>query len=219
MLVELSGVKKVFTERNNSSRVIFDRMDFCIAESGRTVAIMGRSGSGKTTLLRILAGLDVAWEGDYSFCGSALPRSRSSMAKFRLAHIGYITQAYDLLADRTVLKNVMMGCEGVPDARSRAAEALRAVGLAGFEKQSPARLSGGEAQRVAIARALVKRPRLLLADEPTGALDVDTERMVLNLLISACREKTHLVLSTHSDQVAASCDVVYRIEDKRLVRQ
>ncbi len=139
------------------------------------------------------------------------------MAKHRLDHIGIVTQRYDLISDLNVVRNVKLALRGGPSADEEAEKALAAVGLSGFGTKRLRRLSGGEAQRVAIARAIVKAPELLLADEPTGALDEDTENEVLDLFTSLGDSGARLVIATHSTRVADSCDRRLLLEGNQLV--
>ncbi len=214
-MIELDGIHKEFTEPDGSRRVLFDDLSLTI-ESEHSVAILGRSGSGKTTLLRILAGLDIAYKGRYTFEGSELERRSAAMAKYRREHIGVISQHYDLLSDRNVAQNVALA---VAERKERAAvvtRCLERVGLGGFERKRVDRLSGGEAQRVAIARALAKKPQIILADEPTGALDEATEAEILGLFRSLQETGTVFIIATHNHTVAAQCEVQYQLEDRRL---
>lgn len=205
-LLELVGLHLDVREGDGSRRTLFDDLDLTVSPDDGAVALLGRSGSGKSTLLRVLAGLEVNWQGTYSFLGEALPRSLTSMADFRLRHVGVVTQACDLVGDLTVQRNVELGMHRRPDAARRAQEALDRVGLAGYERRRADRLSGGEAQRVAIARAVVKEPAVVIADEPTGALDEQTEDDVLELFRDLRRDGTTFVVATHSSRVAASCE-------------
>jgi putative ABC transport system ATP-binding protein len=181
--------------------------------AGESVAIMGRSGSGKTTLLTILGLLRRADGGRYELAGTDVTDLDSrSAAKTRGASIGFIFQGYQLFDHLSALDNVAapLYC-GSTDAfmsrRHTANELLRAVGLADRAEVMPSRLSGGEQQRIAVARSLVRRPSLILADEPTGSLDVDTGTAVLNLLFEIVRTLSHtLVLITHDPAVAALAD-------------
>lgn len=209
----LENVSKTVREPNGTLRSIFRRASFAVGEEDRSVALLGRSGSGKTTLLRMLAGLDLDYDGTYVFAGSRLTRSAPAMARHRLASIGFVSQGYDLLPDRNVLANLLLGAVERNGARDRAAECLELVGLPGYERTRPTSLSGGEAQRVAIARALMKRPALVLADEPTGALDESNEGQILDLFGRLQRAGVTFVVATHSDRVAERCGRRLRIHD------
>jgi len=216
-LFTVQSLKKTVREPDGSVRRIFDGLDFAMGSHERSIALLGRSGSGKTTLLRILAGLDAHYEGSYVFQGTALPRRLDPLADHRRAHIGLIAQSYDLLDDFTVERNVLFGARGLAQPKERTMEALASVGLQGMGRKPVTKLSGGEAQRVAIARAIVKRPTLILADEPTGALDEDTEDDILGLFASLQNSGISFIIATHSPRVAASCDRRVVVADHRLV--
>lgn len=216
-IIELRGISKSVKEPNGETRILFKDLDFSLSENERSVALLGRSGSGKSSLLRILAGLDIGYRGDYLYRDHLLPRTANAMAKHRLDHIGIVTQRYDLISDLNVVRNVKLALRGGASADGEAEKALSAVGLKGFGTKRLRRLSGGEAQRVAIARAIVKAPELLLADEPTGALDEATETEVLDLFMSLGDSGARLVIATHSTRVADSCDRRLLLEGNRLV--
>ncbi|HEV3179121.1 MAG TPA: ABC transporter ATP-binding protein [Steroidobacteraceae bacterium] len=189
---------------------------------GEIVAIMGRSGSGKSTLLNLISGIDRADGGTVHIDG----REVTSLAEpartlFRRAHIGFVYQFFNLIPTLDVAENVRLvlelnGVHGAP-ARARSLAVLEAVGLGARAHSAVEELSGGEQQRVAIARALVHRPRLLLADEPTGNLDDETAREVLPALLSLVREHgATLVIVTHDEQLAASAGRVLELREGRL---
>ncbi len=175
--------------------------------SGQAMAVMGPSGSGKSTLLNLIAGLDRPTSGTVTVAGEQLDKlSESGLARFRRRHIGMIFQFFNLLDDLTVIDNVLLPAQlaGVPRvrARARADELLAALRIGRYHSTYPARLSGGERQRVAIARALVNWPALLLADEPTGALDTATGEEIGALLLDLNRSGQTLVLVTHNPELA-----------------
>ncbi|MEV7395223.1 MULTISPECIES: ABC transporter ATP-binding protein [unclassified Streptomyces] len=175
--------------------------------TGEAVAIMGPSGSGKSTLLNLLAGLDRPSSGTVTVAGRRIDvLGESALARFRAQHIGIVFQFFNLLDDLTVLDNVLLPAQlaGVARRRAshRAGQLLERTGIARHRDAYPARLSGGQRQRVAIARALVNSPRLLLADEPTGALDTATGQEVGTLLRELNAEGQSLVLVTHDPQLA-----------------
>lgn len=213
----LRGIRKHVAEPNGDARILFDGLDFEMDDGGGSVALTGRSGSGKSTLLRILAGLDLDFDGDYAFADRQLAKSATAMARHRRQNIGIVTQDYGLLGDRDVLRNVRLGARDRRGASQRALECLDLVGVAGLARKRPRHLSGGEAQRVAIARALMNEPPVILADEPTGALDQTTELEILNLFGDLQERGTSLVIATHSDAVAEACGRRVRISDGRLV--
>ncbi|HMN93316.1 MAG TPA: ABC transporter ATP-binding protein [Hydrogenophaga sp.] len=177
-------------------------------EAGEFVAIMGASGSGKSTLMNILGCLDRPDSGQYRLAGEAVDgMSGDALAGVRNRRIGFVFQQFNLLPRTSALENVElpMVYAGVPTAerRRRALEALQRVGLAERSAHSPAELSGGQQQRVAIARALVNQPQLILADEPTGALDTRTSEDIMRLLTELNRQGITVVLVTHEHDIAA----------------
>jgi putative ABC transport system ATP-binding protein len=174
------------------------------------LAIMGPSGSGKSTLMHLMGCLDTPTKGQLFLDGEAVDGlSEERLAAIRNRKIGFVFQQFNLLARITVLENVMTplmyGGVGQRERRERAAEALERVGLSDRLRHRPTELSGGQRQRVAIARALVTRPALILADEPTGALDTDTGRAILELFAVLCAEGKTVVVVTHDPQVGSSC--------------
>jgi putative ABC transport system ATP-binding protein len=192
-----------------SGPLALDRVDLEV-QAGEAVAVMGPSGSGKSTLLNLIAGVDRATEGGVEVAGQELTRmSEGGLARFRRASIGIIFQFFHLLDDLTVRDNVLLPAQlaGTPRAaaRARAGQLLETLGLADRLDAYPARLSGGERQRVAIARALMNRPELLLADEPTGAVDARAGAQVVELLTDLNRSGQTLILVTHDPEVARRC--------------
>jgi putative ABC transport system ATP-binding protein len=174
---------------------------------GESVAVMGPSGSGKSTLLNMIAGLDRPTSGTVTVAGQRIDRlSETGLARFRRRQVGMIFQFFNLLDDLTVLDNVLLPAQlaGVPrgQARARADELLAALRIGQHRHAYPARLSGGQRQRVAIARALVNRPSLLLADEPTGALDSANGEQIGELLADLNRSGQTMVLVTHNPDLA-----------------
>ena len=191
---------------------------------GEFVALRGSSGAGKSTLLHLLGGLDRPDAGRILFDGSEIQSmGLSELARFRSRHVGVIFQAYHLVADLTAVENVAlparMARRPAGEVMERAEVLLRRVGLEGRSQHRPSQLSGGEQQRVAIARALMNRPRLLLADEPTGNLDSHTGGAVMDLLLGLREEHgTTLVVATHDAHVAARAHRQVHIEDGVIAR-
>ena len=208
----------------NSERVLALRnVNLNVAE-GSFVALMGRSGSGKTTLLNMIGGLDQPSEGDVALYGQSLNgMNQDQLTLLRRETIGFIFQSFALLPILSAWENVEMPLRisGVRSGRERRERAEAALALVGLEKWSthrPAEMSGGQQQRVAIARALVSRPRLLLADEPTGELDSTTGRNLLTLLRDIVRtEGVTLVMATHDRTIFDFADVVYQLRDGQIV--
>jgi putative ABC transport system ATP-binding protein len=191
-------------------------------ESGETVAIMGRSGSGKSTLLNLISGIDRADAGTIHIDGREVTSlGEPARTLFRRTHVGFVYQFFNLIPTLDVAENVRLVLElnGVRGeaARNRTAEVLGAVGLGARARSAVEELSGGEQQRVAIARALVHRPRLLLADEPTGNLDDESAREVLPLLLSLTRtQAATLLIVTHDEALAQRADRVLELREGRL---
>jgi len=191
-------------------------IDLAIAP-GELIVLLGPSGSGKSTLLNILGGLDTATSGIVRWHEHDLVRaSESELTEFRRHHIGFVFQFYNLISSLTARENVELATELVQHPMP-ATDALRLVGLEPRLDHFPAQLSGGEQQRVAIARAIAKRPECLLCDEPTGALDIETGRVVLSALETANRElNTTTVIITHNGAIARMADRVLRMADGRI---
>ena len=188
--------------------------------AGESVGLVGPSGSGKTTLLMILGGLERPNSGRVTIAGAELGAlGEDALARFRRDNIGIVFQSFHLVPTMTALENVAIPLElaGRRDAFEAARAGLDAVGLAGRVLHYPAQLSGGEQQRVAIARAFVTRPKLLLADEPTGNLDGATGRLVMDLLFRLGAEHgTALLLITHDHELARRCDRIVGLADGRV---
>jgi putative ABC transport system ATP-binding protein len=189
---------------------------------GEFVAIMGASGSGKSTTMNIIGCLDGPTRGSYALDGREVAKlSKDERADIRLRKLGFVFQGFNLLSRTSALENVelpmLYAGVGPAERRRRALEALRAVGLAGRERNHPNQLSGGQQQRVAIARALVNDPKLILADEPTGALDSRTSVEVMDIFQRLNRERRiTLVLVTHEPDIAAYADRVVVFRDGRI---
>jgi putative ABC transport system ATP-binding protein len=187
---------------------------------GESVAIVGASGSGKSTLLALLAGLDTPSAGTVQLDGTDLfALDEDARAELRGRSIGFVFQSFQLLPALTALENVMLPLElaGRDDAEAAAREVLARVGLAERLQHYPKHLSGGEQQRVALARAFVVRPKLLLADEPTGSLDAEAGEAVIALLFQLNRESgTTLVLVTHDENLAQRCTRIVRLAAGRI---
>ncbi|MGB8669442.1 MAG: ABC transporter ATP-binding protein [Pseudolabrys sp.] len=188
--------------------------------TGEAIGLVGPSGSGKSTLLMVMAGLERADTGTVAVAGKNLSNlDEDALARFRGRHIGIVFQSFHLIPTMTALENVAVPLElaGVADASVRASEELAAVGLSERLDHYPAELSGGEQQRVAVARALAPDPAIVVADEPTGNLDEDTGKQIIDLLFAGhTRRKTTLVLVTHDATLAARCARVVRLRSGRV---
>lgn len=181
-------------------------------DKGEIVVIVGQSGAGKTTLLNILGGMDTLTSGKVLLEGEEISAYRGKqLARYRREEIGFVFQFYNLIPNLTALENVELAAQIVKDSIP-AEEVLRQVGLGERMSNFPAQLSGGEQQRVSIARALAKNPKLLLCDEPTGALDDQTGRTILQLLQDTCRQKgVTVIVITHNSALTPMADRVIRI--------
>ena len=214
-MIELKKINKTYKTGDTVTDVFTD-FDLTIDEGSMT-AIMGKSGSGKTTLLNIMAGIDYADSGEYIFDGTpVILKKTSDGVSFRRNRIGMIVQHFALINEYSSYENVEMGLweSGLSQAeqKKRTLEAMEQLGIADLRKKSPLLLSGGEKQRVAIARAIVGRPRILLADEPTGSLDSDTENEILNILKKLNQSGSTIVVVTHDQEVANICSRTITLE-------
>jgi len=207
-VLRLDKVTKRFADR-----IVLDGVSLELA-AGDYIAIIGDSGIGKSTLLNVIAGLEPVDSGSIRFDGNNLATmDDDALTLLRRDHFGFVFQAFHVLPQLSVEQNVALPLllRGVKD-EARTTNILAAVGLTGREASAPRELSGGELQRVAIARALVGEPRLVLADEPTGNLDPQNARQVLELFRTAVKTRgAAAILATHSEQAAAGCDRRYRL--------
>lgn len=205
-LIQLEGVAKRY---DSAGAPALGPIDLHVAQ-GEALAVTGPSGSGKSTLLNLVAGLDKPTEGAVTVAGQRVDRlNEHASARFRRERIGMVFQFFNLLDDLTVADNIQLPAQltGTPrrKAAARAAELMDVLGIGTHARAYPGRLSGGERQRVAVARALVNRPALLLADEPTGALDTASGRDVRELLVDLHQGGQTIVLVTHDLSLAEAC--------------
>ncbi|MGH3733802.1 MAG: ABC transporter ATP-binding protein [Acidimicrobiales bacterium] len=220
--LEMCGVSKTYGEGSNQVHALSD-IELSV-DPGALVAVMGASGSGKSTLLTIAGSLEKPTSGEVYVGGSALSKmSRNDQARLRRRSIGYVFQDYNLLAGLSAAENVSLPLEldgtSTRKAREAGMEALEELGLADRASRYPDELSGGERQRVSIARAVVGERRLLLADEPSGALDSANGEAVMRLVLAACRRGVAAVVVTHDAQLASWADRVVFLRDGRVVDQ
>ena len=222
-IVELKAVSKTYRE-GERTRLVLDRVDGRIAR-GELVVLLGRSGSGKSTLLNLLSGIDLPDSGEVLVDGESLGRmDERRRTLFRRRRIGFVFQFFNLVPTLTVRENLLLPLELNGrlghDGEARADGLLDEVGLADRSASFPDRLSGGEQQRIAVARALVHEPDLILADEPTGNLDVETGVKVIELLDRLSRQEGRtLIMATHSLEVLGVADRILSVESGRLVER
>ncbi len=215
-LIELRGVSRVYKSGDHELKAL-DGVNLTL-EEGKFIVILGPSGAGKSTLLNILGGLDSPTGGTICVNGRDISTlSNNELAEYRASTVGFVFQFYNLIPTLTVYENVSLVKEIAPDALDPK-EMLEEVGLSDHLKNFPAELSGGEQQRVSIARALAKNPKILLCDEPTGALDSETGIIVLKLLLKMARNygKT-IIIVTHNQNIAKMADVVIRVKSGKIL--
>jgi len=203
-LIELSGLSKVYDQ--SEGRAALDGVSLTV-EAGELTAVMGPSGSGKSTLLNLIAGLDRPTQGQVVVDGVDVGKlSEARLARFRRERLGFIFQFFNLLPNLTVLDNVLLPAElvgtGAREANAKARDLLAQLGMADKQNDYPGRLSGGQRQRAAIARALINRPAVILADEPTGALDSRSGDQVMDVIEELNQGGQTVLLVTHDAKVA-----------------
>ena len=218
-IIEIKGLKKSYDKGKITA---LNGIDLEI-KKGEFVSIIGPSGSGKSTLLNMIGALDTAGEGSVEVAGIDLTKTKD-LSKFRSQEIGFVFQLHNLIPNLTVLENVQIPMIGTSisgkDMEKRALELLRSVDLEDRINQRPTKLSGGERQRVAIARALVNNPSIILADEPTGALDSKTGDIILDLLKDLHKkENVTLVMVTHEPYVANMADRIITVRDGKILEE
>ncbi|MBQ8371318.1 MAG: ABC transporter ATP-binding protein [Clostridia bacterium] len=213
--IEFSDVVKTYGSGDAAFNAL-DHVSFAI-NKGEFVVLLGSSGAGKTTLLNMLGGMDTVTSGRIEFDGKEVSSfGKRELVEYRRHDVGFVFQFYNLVPSLTALENVEIAAQlckkPIP-----APEALRMVGLEARERNFPSQLSGGEQQRVAIARALAKNPRLLLCDEPTGALDYNTGKAVLKMLYDLSRQRgTTVIIITHNQAIAPMADRILTIKSGRI---
>ena len=220
-LIELRNVYKIYSEGLESEVRALDGVSLEV-ERGEFVAVVGQSGSGKSTMMNVLGCLDISTRGDYFLDGVDVRElSDKELSRIRNKQIGFIFQQYNLIQNLTVLENVELPLiyQGIDpiDRRELAMEALGRVGLADRAQHKPTQMSGGQQQRVAIARAISTHPPIIMADEPTGALDSRTGHEVLGFLQQLNKEGSTVILITHDNGIAATARRVVRIADGKII--
>lgn len=219
-LLELRSVSKIY--QSGDERLFALKEVSMSVEEGQFLAIVGASGSGKSTMMNILGALDRPSTGEYLLDGvSVQSLNDAKLSTLRNQKIGFVFQSFNLLPRYTAVQNIEVPLTyagiGASERRSRAIEALKRVGLGERLSHRPSQLSGGQQQRVAIARALVTRPKLLLADEPTGALDTETTHQIMGLLHELHDQGMTLALVTHEADVAANASRIITMRDGRII--
>ncbi|MCL1950886.1 MAG: ABC transporter ATP-binding protein [Turicibacter sp.] len=214
-MLELNGIVKGFSTNGGNVRTVLEELSLTVGAK-ESVAIVGRSGSGKSTLLKIISGMDNDFLGEYLFNKEEMRRKSSDKrARFRREKLGFITQRFDLLDDRNVYENIAIALShlGLPksEKKQKVAEILGYVGLHGYEKKFIGQLSGGEMQRVSIARAIIKKPALIIADEPTGSLDEETRDDILSLFKQMMEDGHQFIIVTHDKDVSKICDRILKL--------
>lgn len=215
-IVEFQNVTRIYSSGDHEQKAL-DSVNLALDE-GKLVVILGPSGAGKSTLLNLLGGLDSPTSGKITVCGRDISTlTKNELADYRAETVGFVFQFYNLIPTLTVHENVALVKE-IASSPLSATKMLEEVGLADHAKNFPSELSGGEQQRVSIARALAKNPKILLCDEPTGALDSMTGVLVLKLLLRMAREygKT-IVIVTHNQNIAKMADTVIRVKNGKII--
>ncbi|MFC1553681.1 ABC transporter ATP-binding protein [candidate division KSB1 bacterium] len=227
MILELKNVEKIYkTPSGNESVTILNDLSLSV-DSGKAIAVVGPSGSGKSTLLNIIGAIDKPTSGSVLIDGKDISAlNETELADIRNSKIGFVFQLHHLLPHCTVLENVLIPtipqnkAKNTEEFVDRAKKLLKSVGLADHMDYFPAQLSGGEQQRTAVVRALINRPKLVLADEPTGSLDRSSAENLCRILIDINKaENVTLIMVTHSLDLAYKLDTVYNLKDGRLELQ
>ena len=222
-VIAVNDLCKTYFMSGGMSQSVLKNVSFAV-NSGEFVAIMGHSGSGKSTLMNILGCLDRPTSGIYELAGKNVSdKTDAELAMIRGAEIGFVFQNFNLLMKRSIADNVSLPLiyQGVSDKDryARAVEMLHKVQLQGYEDRLPTQISGGMQQRVAIARALINNPKIIFADEPTGNLDSNTSRDIMNMMQKVVREKNKtLVMVTHDNHLAGFADRIFHIIDGKIVK-
>lgn len=220
-LIELKNICKNYGKNENEVRALSDvSLD---VERGELISIIGKSGCGKSTLLNILGGISVPSQGKYIFGGKDITSfSRKEMTAFRNQNIGFVVQHFALINDITIEKNIALPMEyrgySKAEINNRVKELLEQMDISDKAQYYPSQLSGGQCQRVAIARAISMKPPVILADEPTGALDEETGKVIFNILKKLNKtENTTVIIVTHDIDLASQCERIIKMRDGKIV--
>ena len=219
-MIEIKDLTKTYNYKRSNACTALRNIDLTVAD-GEMTAIIGASGSGKSTLLNMIGCIDTAEKGKCIINGTdVLSLSENKRTSFRAENIGFIIQDFALIESYSVLDNVLIPTYFVPkrkDTKKRALELLKSLGLAKMAKKTVSKLSGGQKQRVAIARALINEPSILLADEPTGALDTKTSAEIIELFRSLNAQGRTVIIVTHDQKIAEQCGRIIEISDGRII--
>lgn len=221
-MIKISNITKKYNPKKSNEFEALHGVS-CEINDGELVAVIGKSGAGKSTLLHILACIDNYQEGEYTIDGTLVKNlSEKQYAKIRNEKIGMVMQDFALVEDFTALENVMIPLnfskQKIKNKKEKALAALKSVGIGELAKKPCNKLSGGQKQRVAIARAIVNEPSMILADEPTGALDTKTSAEIMALFKSLNKQRRTVVIVTHDPKIAEQCDRIIEISDGRIVK-
>lgn len=216
-LLKLQGISKSYGTRKKVNAI--KKFDFTI-EKGEMVSIMGKSGSGKSTVLNIISGIDSLEKGEYFFQGEDMKKVKGDkMTIFRRNHIGFVLQHFALIPNYTIYDNIAFSLRlnrvSKKEIREKVTAIAKELGIEKHLAKYPSELSGGEAQRAAIARAVIHNPELILADEPTGALDEETGIKIMDIFKRLHRQGNTLIIVTHDSNIASMCERTVRIKDGR----
>lgn len=220
-LIELKNICKNYGKNENEVRALSD-VNLNV-ERGELISIIGKSGCGKSTLLNILGGISVPSQGKYIFGGKDITSfSRKEMTAFRNQNIGFVVQHFALINDITIEKNIALPMEyrgySKAEINNRVKELLEQMDISDKAQYYPSQLSGGQCQRVAIARAISMKPPVILADEPTGALDEETGKVIFNILKKLNKtENTTVIIVTHDIDLASQCERIIKMRDGKIV--
>lgn len=221
-MIKISNITKKYNPKKSNEFEALHGVS-CEINDGELVAVIGKSGAGKSTLLHILACIDNYQEGEYTIDGTLVKNlSEKQYAKIRNEKIGMVMQDFALVEDFTALENVMIPLnfskQKIKNKKEKALAALKSVGIRELAKKPCNKLSGGQKQRVAIARSIVNEPSMILADEPTGALDTKTSAEIMALFKSLNKQGRTVVIVTHDPKIAEQCDRIIEISDGRIVK-
>lgn len=222
IMIKLNNITKIYNPKKSNEFEALHGVS-CEIQDGEMAAIIGKSGAGKSTLLHILACIDDYQDGEYTLDGTLVKNlSEKQYAKIRNEKIGMVMQDFALVEDFTALENVMIPLnfskQKIKNKKEKALAALKSVGIGELAKKPCNKLSGGQKQRVAIARAIVNEPSMILADEPTGALDTKTSAEIMALFKSLNKQGRTVVIVTHDPKIAEQCDRIIEISDGRIVK-